>query len=112
VGCLTVNESVADRINAALPLWAKYEGYGTYALALAIFAPLMAAFTVWSIASGYQTAAWVFGIAGGLGISFFRYFQSAAKLRVKCQNCGRPAKGEDICPYCDARTYLQGDTDQ
>jgi len=105
-----MSDRVYSAINSRLPLWARYEGYGTYGLAGMLFTAFMAIAASLSALYWTTTAFGIFAVVTIIGASLTGYARSAAKLRVECSNCGRPAKGNDICPYCESRTYLQGDT--
>lgn len=94
---------VADRIRAALPEWARYRGYATRAITFYSIALGMGVLAY--LAQGSIPAAATFAVFAGLALTLGSYYRSAAKLRVKCAQCGEAARGNDECPHCGRPTF-------
>lgn len=101
---------LTDAINATLPEWARYSGYGTYALAGYCYTVFMAAVAVAFYSWGNTNLALVFGALSGLAWLLGSYYRGAAAIRVTCDHCGKAARGETVCPHCGEVTY-NGDSE-
>lgn len=101
-------DSLAAGIQSALPEWAKYQGYGTYALAGYVYAAMMGVLSLILYAQGYTGALWFSAALGLLAWLYGSYYKGAAKVRVECDHCGERARGKNICPHCGEVTYKGG----
>lgn len=103
-----------DRLTAGirrvLPEWARYQGYGTYALAGYLWATIMAIVAIVVYTAGHQTAGFVAAAIGAVAWLLGSYYKGAAKVRVECNHCGQRARGESFCPECGEQTYIGSDS--
>lgn len=102
-----------DRLTAGvrdiLPAWAKYQGFGTWALGGYAYAIAMVAIAGIVYTRGYTTATIVAVLLGLFALSTGRYYHTAAKLRLTCNHCGTRARGKNICPDCGELTFKGGE---
>ncbi|MDR9380901.1 MAG: hypothetical protein RI560_04420 [Natronomonas sp.] len=103
-------DRLAGAINARLPEWATYSGSGhsTKAIGGYLYAAGMMLIAALAYPRGYTVVAIAAGIVMLFALSLGRYYQSAAEVRVECNQCGEPARGESTCPHCGELTYVGG----
>ena len=99
---------LATRIRTLLPEWAKHSGYSTKAIGGYLYAVGMAAIAALAYPRGYTAVGIAAAVVMLFALSLGRYYQTAAQLRVECNQCGEPARGESTCPHCGELTYLGG----
>lgn len=102
-------DRVAGAIRSRLPEWAQYSGYSTYAIACYFYALLAGAIALSLWLGGVSVPATVAGVGAVLLYVFAGYYESAAKRRVTCAQCGAPAEGKSVCPACGQVTFVEGE---
>lgn len=99
-------EAVADAINGALPAWARYEGYATYALAAYVYTAVAGGLALLCWLGDFTDAGTGLGLAAIVGLLIGDYYRKAAQKRVVCDQCGEDARGNSECPHCGGPTFM------